>query len=83
MVLGISCDTPAENLAFKDKFDFPYDLLSDEDVSVSIAWGAADGPDVKYPSRISYIVDAEGTIAKAYETVAPAEHPDQVLGDLG
>jgi len=81
--LGISCDTPAENLAFRDKFDFPYDLLSDEDVSVSMTWGAADGPDTKYPARISYLIDADGKIAKAYETVVPAEHPDQVLKDLG
>ncbi len=82
MVLGISCDTPAENQAFRDKFEFPYDLLSDEDRRVSMAWGAAETPDAKYPARISYLIDAEGKISKAYEKVVPAEHPDQVLSDL-
>lgn len=81
MIIGISCDTPAENLAFKEKFDFPYDLLCDESREASMAWGAADAPDAK-PKRISYLIDENGNIKKAYETVTPADHPDQVLGDL-
>lgn len=82
MVIGISCDSPADNRAFKAKFDFPYDLLSDEDRSVSMAYGAADSPEQGYPARISYLIDPQGRIAKVYDKVVPAEHPDQVLADL-
>lgn len=83
MVLGISFDSPDDNRAFQEKFSFPYDLLSDEDKSVGIAYGAAADADAGYPARISYLIDPEGKIAVAYETVVPAEHPDQVLADLG
>lgn len=83
MVLGASFDSPEENRAFQEKFGFPYDLLSDEDKSVGIAYGAAADTDAGYPARISYLIDPEGKIAVAYETVVPAEHPDQVLADLG
>ncbi len=40
-MLGISYDAPADNLAFRDKFGFPYDLLSDEGGTASLAYGAA------------------------------------------
>ncbi len=83
MIVGISCDTPAENLAFRVKFDFPYDLLCDPTRTVSQVYGAADAADTQYPARISYLIDAEGRIEKVYDQVDPAGHPDQVLADIG
>ena len=32
--------------------------------------------------RISYLIDEEGMIEKAYEKVKPKEHAGQVLSDL-
>lgn len=81
MILGVSYDTPAANKAFKDKFDFPYDLLSDDGRSDSIAFGAADSDSAR-PSRVSVLIGPDGKIAKAYGTVKPADHPDEVLSDL-
>jgi peroxiredoxin len=34
-------------------------------------------------SRKSVLVGPDGKVAKAYDPVVPAEHTDQVLGDLG
>ena len=82
-MLGISCDSPADNLAFQQKFEFPYDLLCDQDRAVSLAYGAADSTDAPRSGRISYLIGTDGKIAKVYGTVVPAEHPDQVLADLG
>ncbi len=81
MILGLSFDSTADNKAFKDKFDFPYDLLSDTDTSVSASFGAAEAGQAK-ASRVSVLIGADGKIAKTYATVAPADHPDQVLADL-
>ncbi len=80
MIIGLSADTPAANKAFKE---IPYDLLSDQDLAVSVAYGAAESTDAKRPSRISYLIDTEGRVAKVYAKVTPADHPDQVLADLG
>ena len=82
MVLGVSFDTPEENLAFKEKFGFPFDLLSDGDRKVGMAYGAADAPDAGRARRISYLIDGNGKIARVYDPVKAAEHPDQVLRDL-
>jgi len=32
--------------------------------------------------RIAYLIDREGTIARTYALVVPAEHPGRVLADL-
>ena len=52
-MLGASFDSPAENLAFRAKFGFPFDLLCDEDRTVGLAYGVADSPDAVYPARVS------------------------------
>ena len=78
----MSFDAPEANNAFRDKFEFPYDLLSDTDKSASIAYGAAADADARTPSRATVLVGPDGRVAAAYGTVTPAEHPYQVLGDL-
>lgn len=83
MILGVSNDAPAANKAFKDKFGFPFDLLSDEDNAAAVAYGAADEPTAKSHKRISYVIDGEGRIQKVYPEVKAAEHPEEVLRDLG
>ena len=82
MVLGISTDKPEANKKFKEKYDFPFDLLSDVDKSVSVAYGAAEDLEAKSAKRISYLIGPDGKIKKAYGTVKAADHPEQVLGDI-
>ena len=80
--MGVSCDSAQDNAAFKKKFDFPFDLLCDVSREMSLAYGAADSVDAENPKRISYLIDGNGKISKAYQTVKPAEHPEEVLKDL-
>ena len=82
MILGASFDTPAENRAFQEKFNFPFDLLSDPDQVAGAAYGVIQA-DKPYPARFSFLIDPDGKIAKVYDKVVPAEHPDEVLADLG
>ena len=83
MILGASFDTPDENRAFKEKFDFPFDLLCDVDRKVGLAYGATDSADAGYPARVSFLIDPEGRVARAYGSVKPAAHPGEVLNDIG
>lgn len=84
-VVGISFDTPEDNAAFRAKFDFPFDLLCDTDRSVGTTYDVlrdADDPFADYPQRISYLINPEGMIAKAYEVSDPSGHGAEVLVDL-
>ncbi len=77
----MSFDTPADNGAFREKFGFPYDLLSDESKEMSTAYGVPER-DNGLPTRVSVLIGPDGKIAAAYGEVTPADHPAEVLADL-
>jgi len=81
VVLGISNDAPVKNKKFRQKYDFPFDLLCDEDLKVSIAYGAAYAGDGK-ASRMSFLIGADGNILKTYNKVKAGDHPEEVLEDI-
>lgn len=82
-ILGISFDPPGENAKFAEKEGFNFPLLCDTDRKIGLAYGACDKADAEYASRISYLIGPDGRIEKAYPKVSPADHPAQVLADLG
>lgn len=87
-VLGIS-DDPVEDLAdFAQKYDLPFDLLSDEDGSVSSAYDSYGeknvfGNEVEGVFRNTYVVGPDGDVVAAFEGVDPEEHADEVLDVIG
>ena len=80
MVLGVSLDKPATNEKFATKYEFGFDLLT-ADKAMARAYGAV-GWIPFMAKRISYLIGPDGKIVKAYPSVKPAEHPEQVLADL-
>lgn len=84
MILGISFDTPAENKAFKEKFDFPFRLLSDNDEQVGVKYETRDpGTEkVHFAKRIAYLIDPEGVIRKSYQVGDVNVFAESTLGDL-
>ncbi len=83
VILGASFDTQSDNAAFAQKFGFPFPLLCDTDRSLGMAYGACDDVKAGYAKRISYLIDEQGNILKAYLKVQPADHPQEVLQDDG
>jgi peroxiredoxin len=47
-----------------------------------LAYGACDEKSAKHAKRISYWIDADGHVKKAYPNVDAAAHPEQVLADI-
>ena len=82
MIVGVSCDSQQANKAFKEKFDFPFDLLCDESGTMSATYGALAPGKRGFPSRISYWIGPKGTVVKAYPEVSPGSHASDVLEDL-
>jgi peroxiredoxin Q/BCP len=83
-ILGISFDAPETNKAFREKFDFPFRLLSDYDEQVGVKYETRDpGTDkVSFAKRISYLIDPDGVVRKSYEVKEIAAHPAEVVADL-
>jgi peroxiredoxin Q/BCP len=85
IVLGASFDTPVENKAFAEAQSFGFRLLSDVDRAVGSLYETARAPDHDYaalPRRISYLIDPDGVISKAYAVKDVATHAGEVLADI-
>jgi thioredoxin-dependent peroxiredoxin len=84
-IFGVSFDTVADNAAFKEKHEFPFPLLCDTGRSVGAAYEARQPDDhafADYPKRVSYLIDPDGVIRRAYEVSDPGGHAAEVLADL-
>ncbi len=86
-MLGVSKDSVKAQAKFKEKYQLPFPLLSDPDATVCNAYGVINeksmyGKVVKGIERSTFIVDAEGRIAKVYRKVKVAGHARAVLDDL-
>ncbi len=85
VVLGASFDTPEENRAFALAQGFGFRLLADVDQHVGRAYEVVRDGDERYagfPQRISYLIDREGLIRKAYRVADVSAHAGEVLADL-
>ena len=78
-----------EQRQFAEAQSFPYQLLSDPDRSVGAAYDVVRQPGEQYaeaglPRRISYLIDPEGRIAKAYDLSGQdlATHAAEVLEEI-
>lgn len=83
-VLGIS-DDPIEDLAaFAEKYDLPFELLSDEDGNVAAAYESYGeknvfGNIVEGVFRNSYVIGPDGTIEATFGNVSPDGHAAELL----
>ena len=77
MVLGVSPDSVKSHQKFKDKFDLPFPLISDEAKDVAQAYGVWREKKMYGKTRMgivrsTFIIDGDGMIAKAYDSVKVA-----------
>jgi peroxiredoxin Q/BCP len=79
-VLGASADTTDLNQQFTEKNKYTYPLLCDADKKLITALGIKSKNGLA--TRVTYIVDKEGKIAKVYDTVKPMGHAEEVLKDV-
>jgi peroxiredoxin Q/BCP len=80
--MGVSFDTPAENRAFAEKFQFDYPLLCDTDRAMGVAYGAAASDSAKNAQRIGVVVGPDGRIREWLPKVDPKTFPRDVLQRL-
>jgi peroxiredoxin Q/BCP len=88
VVLGVSPDSVGSHVKFKKKYNLQFPLLSDEGHSVCAlygAWGPKKymGKEYEGVIRTTYLIDAQGTIARVFENVRPSEHSGEVLAAIG
>jgi peroxiredoxin Q/BCP len=86
-VLGVSPDTEASHVKFREKYGLPFTLLADPEHEVAELYGVwvekvNYGKKSMGIKRSTFVIDAEGNVAKAFHDVKPAGHAEQVLDAL-
>ncbi len=87
VVLGVSPDSVRKHAKFRDKYELPFTLLADEDHAVAEAYGtwvqkSFAGKKYMGVERSTFVIDAEGNLAKIMRRVKPETHADDVLAAL-
>jgi peroxiredoxin Q/BCP len=80
-VLGISTDDQATHAAFARDHELPFPLVADPSGAWGRAFGIGEGV-MGYP-RVTFLVDTQGRVAKAYPNVDPGVHAHAILADVG
>jgi thioredoxin-dependent peroxiredoxin len=83
-VVGISVLDSKSKAKFADKHQLNFPLLADEDHAVAEKYGAWQeksmyGKQYMGVARITYLLDADGKVAKRWDKVSVATHADEVL----
>lgn len=86
-VWGISPDGAASHRRFREKFDLPFILLSDEDHAVAERYGVwvekrSYGRTSMGVLRATFLIDPDGRVAHVWPSVRPDGHAAEVLDVL-
>jgi thioredoxin-dependent peroxiredoxin len=87
-ILGVSPDTEASHQKFKSKYELPFKLLADPDHRTAEAYGVWKekknyGKTYMGIERSTFVIDADGKVARAMRGIRPAGHAAKVLETLG
>jgi peroxiredoxin Q/BCP len=84
VVLGVSGDSVESHQKFRDKYELNFPLLADSDNKVADKYGAwreknMYGKKSMGIQRSTYLIDADGKVAKVWKRVRVDGHDDQVI----
>lgn len=84
-LLGVSADSAKKQSNFKNKYEFPFPLLADEEKTVIDAfgvWGPKKFMGREYDGihRKTFIIDENGVVERVIDKVKTKDHAAQILG---
>ena len=86
-VIGISKDSQASHKRFAEKYELPFLLLSDPELTAIKAYDVWQekknyGKVSMGVVRTTYLIDENGMIVKVFKKVKAADNPQQMLNEL-
>ncbi|MEP2059419.1 thioredoxin-dependent thiol peroxidase [Maribacter litoralis] len=83
-LLGVSADSEKRQTNFRNKYEFPFPLLADEDHTVINAfgvWGLKKFMGREYDGihRKTFVIDGDGIVTKVIDKVKTKDHAAQLL----
>jgi peroxiredoxin Q/BCP len=83
-ILGVSEDSKKKQAGFRNKYEFPFPLLADEDhtvINTFGVWGPKKFMGREYDGihRMTFIIDEKGVVSKVIDKVNTKDHASQIL----
>ena len=83
-LLGVSADSEKKQSNFRNKYEFPFPLLADEDHTVIKTfgvWGPKKFMGKEYDGihRTTFVIDGNGVVENVIEKVKTKDHAAQIL----
>ena len=84
VIAGVSRDSLKSHQSFKEKMGFPFELISDPDEKLCVEFDVIKmknmyGKKVRGIERSTFLIDAEGKLAREWRGVKAAGHAQEVL----
>jgi len=82
-IVGVSIAETVSNAQFASKYHLPFTLLADKEGAVAKRYGAfSDWLVTAFARRYTFLIDAQGKIAKTYLKVDTSKHSAEIIADL-
>jgi len=83
-LLGVSADSEKKQSNFKNKYEFPFPLLADEDhtvINTFGVWGPKKFMGREYDGihRTTFVIDGDGVVENVIEKVKTKDHAAHIL----
>lgn len=79
-IVGVSVDPIEAEQRFRDHCELPFDLVADDDRSISRRFGVLGA--LRVARRTTFVVGPDGTVAAVVRTWRPNAHPASALASL-
>lgn len=88
LIFGVSKDSLDSHEKFKSKFNYPFELISDEDEQLCKQFDVIKmknlyGREMLGIERSTFLIDSDGVLRKEWRKVKVADHADEVLTAVG
>jgi peroxiredoxin Q/BCP len=88
VVIGVSADSQSSHMKFAEKYQLPFDLISDEKKDIIKKYGVWKEKSMygkKYMGieRTTFVIDAKGVISHIFPKVKVDGHVEEVITSLG
>ena len=81
-IVGVGFGSLANNAEWALDQGFQYEVWSDADRILAVAYGAASDHGALWPDRVSVLIDRDGSVVLQYSSdVSVTGHPEEVLQD--
>jgi len=81
-IVGVGFDSPSANAAWAADEGYLFELWTDDDKTLALAYGAVPSASATFPGRITVIIGPDGEQVLEYAVSDIGTHPAKVLEDL-